>query len=90
MSHEQDTKITTVLEVRYRGNVLFHTQIDGILNDADLVVETDIRQLPTCESCKKAAVWDVRPEYGLCKKCRDREAADDDAATQQMFDIGYW
>jgi hypothetical protein len=44
--NEQDTKLVTVLEVRYRGKVLFSHVFDGVLNEMDLDVDTDLRQIP--------------------------------------------
>lgn len=43
--NEPDTKIITVLEVRYRGKVLFSHVFDGVLNEMDLNIDTDLRQV---------------------------------------------
>lgn len=87
---EEDTKLVTVFEVRYRGELIFSKQFSGILNDTDLVTESDLRNLPVCKNCKKEAVWYLRPQDEMCKRCWDNECAADAAAVQQMFDIGYW
>lgn len=43
---EHDTKLITVLEVRYRGEVLFSYVFDGVLNEMDLDVDTDLQCVP--------------------------------------------
>lgn len=43
---EPDTKLITVLEVRYRGEVLFSHVFDGVLNEMDLDVDTDLQCIP--------------------------------------------
>lgn len=86
----EDTKLVTVLEIRYRGEVIFSKQFNGVLNDMDLTTETDLRNLPVCKKCKKEAAWYQYPNKKLCKSCWDTAIAEDAAAVQQMFDIGYW
>lgn len=90
MDTDDKIKLCTVLEVRYKGNIIFEMQRDGIINDIDLVMETDIRQLPICKKCKSGAVYHKKPEKGICKRCYDNHVADINAATDEMFAIGYW
>lgn len=87
---EPEQKLCTVIEVRYRGVVLFEKQLDEIVNDADLVVETDLKSLPLCGKCKRRAIYSKFPDKGLCQPCIDDEIRNMDAAVQQMYDIGYW
>ena len=87
---EDDTKLVTVFEVRYKGGIIFSHQFNGVLNDMDISTETDLRNLPMCKKCKKEAVWYRRPQDDMCQRCWDDECAADAAAVQQMFDIGYW
>lgn len=44
--NEPDTKLITVLEVRYRGEILFSDVFDGVLDEMDLEVDTDIQCVP--------------------------------------------
>ena len=92
MSHdnEPEQKLCTVIEIRYKGEVLFETQLDEIVNDADLVVETDLKSVQVCRKCKRRGSYHKYPNKGLCRDCWDQEIEDDAAAVQQMFDCGYW
>lgn len=92
MSHdnEPEQKLCTVIEIRYKCEVLFETQLDEVVNDADLFVETDLKSLPVCSKCKRRAIYHKYPKKGLCQSCMNDEIRDMDAAVQQMYDIGYW
>lgn len=87
---EQETKLVTTLEVRYQGDVIFSHQFNCILNDADLVTKTDLRNLPICKTCGKRAVWYMDIKRGECDICRDASISYENAAVDQMYRIGYW
>lgn len=88
--NEPDTKLVTVLEVRYKGNVIFSHQFTGVINEMDLMTETDLRNLPICVKCGKDAAWYDSIRDGKCKRCRDSDISDENAAIDQMYAIGYW
>lgn len=90
MNAEHDTKLVTVFEVRYKGEVIFSKQFDTVLNDMDIVTESDLRNLPMCKKCKRYAVWYRHSDKSLCEHCYTDKMADMNAATDQMFAIGYW
>lgn len=87
---DPEMKLCTTIEISYKGKVLFETQLDSIINESDLRVEIDLKSLPVCSRCEDKPVYHKHLKDGLCKRCLDRKARDDDAAVQQMFDIGYW
>lgn len=88
--NEPDTKLITVLEVSYKGKIIFSKQFDCLINEMDIRVDTDMKNLPTCKSCKNNAVDYKQPAESLCNRCLKNKKADEDASVDQMFAIGYW